>query len=463
MNSLIRTRFAPSPTGTLHIGGARTALFNYLFARQQKGEFLLRIEDTDKERSRPEFEKDIIESLKWLGLDWDGEIIYQSKRLDVYEKYLKKLLDEDKIFWCPHQKEELEIEKEGQIDRRESPRHICDFRQGGANEGILRFKNDAKGKIIFIDLIRGEISFEAGLLGDFSAAKNLKEPLFLFANALDDSLLGITHIIRGEDHISNTPKQIMILEALGLQRPEYAHLPLILGKDRSKLSKRHGAAAVYEYKEQGYLPQAIVNFMALLGWHPEHEREVFSKEELLKEFLLKRVQKAGAVFDLEKLNWLNKEHIKITDNKILAELISPFLKQDWQKSSEYLEKIIELEKPRLTVLKDIADKIDFFFKEPEFDKNLLKWKETQSLEDVKENLGKVYELLKEIPEREFRKEKIEEILMPFAEEKGRGDVLWPMRVALSGRKQSPGPFEIAEVLGKDKTLKRIENALSLIK
>lgn len=438
-------------------------MFNYLFARQQRGEFILRIEDTDKERSRPEFEKDIIESLKWLGLDWDGEIIYQSKRLDIYEEYLKKLLDENKIFWCPHRKEELEIEKEGQIDRRESPRHFCDFREGGANEGILRFKNDAKGKIIFIDLIRGEISFEAGLLGDFSAAKNLKEPLFLFANALDDSLLGITHVIRGEDHISNTPKQIMILEALGLQRPEYAHLPLILGKDRSKLSKRHGAAAVYEYKEQGYLPQAMVNFMALLGWHPEHEREVFSKEELLKEFLLKRVQKAGAVFDLEKLNWLNKEHIKMTDNKTLVDLVSPFLKQEWQKSSEYLEKIIELEKPRLTVLKDIADKIDFFFEEPEFDKNLLKWKETQSFEDVKENLNKVYELLKEMPERGFSKEKIEEILMPFAEKRGRGDVLWPMRVALSGRKQSPGPFEIAEVLEKEKTLKRIENALSLIK
>ncbi|OGZ32137.1 MAG: glutamate--tRNA ligase [Candidatus Niyogibacteria bacterium RIFCSPLOWO2_12_FULL_41_13] len=460
---MIRTRFAPSPTGVLHIGGARTALFNYLFAKKEKGEFLLRIEDTDKERSKPEFEKDIIESLKWLSLDWDGEIIYQSKRLALYEEELKKLLDEGKIFWCPHRKEELEIEKQGQIIRKESPRHFCDFREGGGEKGILRFKNDTKEKITFQDLIRGEISFEAELLGDFSIAKSFKEPLFLFANSLDDSLLGITHVIRGEDHISNTPKQLMILKALGLRKPEYAHLPLILGKDKSKLSKRHGAAAVYEYKEQGYLFQTMVNFMALLGWHPENEQEIFSKEELIEKFSIKRVQKAGAVFDLEKLNWLNKEHIKKTDNKTLVDLFSPFLKQEWRKNPEYLGKIVELEKPRIAVLKDIADKIDFFFEEPEFDKNILKWKETQSFEEVKENLSEIRELLKEIPENEFIQSKIEKILLPFADKKGRGEVLWPLRAALSGRRQSPGPFEIAEILGKEKTLKRIENALSLMK
>lgn len=460
---MIRARFAPSPTGTLHIGGARTALFNYLFAKQQKGEFILRIEDTDKERSKPEFKKDIIESLKWLGLDWDGEIIYQSKRLEIYEEYLKKLLSQGKIFWCSHTKDELEKEKQEQMEKKEPLRHFCAWREGGVKQGILRFKNDAEEKIIFKDLIRGEISFDANLLGDFSVAKNLREPLFLFANSLDDSLMDISHVIRGEDHISNTPKQILILNALGLRQPEYAHLSLILGKNRSKLSKRDEAAAVYEYKEQGYLPQTIFNFIALLGWHPEHEREVFSKEELLKEFSLSRVQKAGAVFDLEKLNWLNKEHIKTTESKDLAPLIFPFLKEEWQKISknnpEYLEKIVEVEKSRLAILKDIGNKIDFFFKEPEFDENLLKWKETQSFEDAKENLKKVYELLKKIPENKFIQKRIEQILMPFAEEKGRGEVLWPLRVALSGRKQSPGPFEIAEVLGREKTLKRIEKIL----
>lgn len=463
MNLQVRARFAPSPTGTLHIGGARTALFNYLFAKQQKGEFILRIEDTDKERSRPEYEKDIIESLKWLGLDWDGEIIYQSKRLEIYEEYLKKLLSQGKIFWCSHTEDELEKEKQEQMEKKEPPCHFCAFREGGAKQGILRFKNDAKRKIIFKDLIRGEISFEAGLLGDFSVAKNLKEPLFLFTNSLDDSLTDITHVIRGEDHISNTPKQILILDTLGLRLPEYAHLPLILGKDKSKLSKRDEATAVFEYKEQGYLSQTLVNFIALLGWHPTHEKEILNKKELIQEFSLERVQKAGAIFDLEKLNWLNKEHIKKADNKILADLVSPFLKQEWQKNPEYLEKIIEVEKSRLTVLKDIGNKIDFFFEAPEFEKDLLRWKETQSFEEVKENLNKVYGLLKEIPESDFRREKIEEILMPFAEKKGRGEVLWPLRVALSGRKQSPGPFEIAEVLGEKESLKRIENALSLIK
>lgn len=467
MKQIVRTRIAPSPTGFLHIGTARTALFNYLFARQNKGEFFLRIEDTDKERSKPEFERDIIDSLKWLGLDWDGEITRQSERINIYEKYLNQLFHEGKIFWCRHSKEDLDREKKEQMDNKEPPRHICSFRDKSAGEeGILRFKNDAEGKIVFNDLIRGEISFDASLLGDFSVAKGFKEPLFIFANPLDDALMKITHVIRGEDHISNTPKQILILESLGIKRPLYAHLPLILGKNKEKLSKRHGAVAVQDYKRQGYLPQAMLNFMALLGWHPKDDQEVFTKEELIEKFELKRAQKPGAVFNLEKLNWLNKEHIKKTDAKKLSEFVLPYIKKEWhsvcREKPGHLEKIAELEKERLTVLSDIQDRVDFYFEEPAYDKDLLKWKGKQPFEAIKGNLIKVFELLQTINEAEFTKENIESLIMPFADENGRGEVLWPLRAALTGRKASPGPFEVAEVLGKKETLNRIKKAVNMI-
>ncbi len=259
----VKTRIAPSPTGPLHIGTARSALFNEIFALQNQGKFVLRVEDTDKERSKKEFENDIVEGFKLLDINYH-EFYRQSERLSIYKKYLKKLLEEEKAFWCYHSIEELEKEKEKQLKNKEAPRHKCIHKSQNQGKGILRLKGNDK-KIKFHDLIRGEIEIEGRILGDISLAKNEDEPLYNFAVVIDDYEMEITHVIRGEDHISNTPKQILIHEALGLEKPLYGHLPLILGPDRSKISKRHGAVSVNEYRKIGYLSAAFTNFMAFLG------------------------------------------------------------------------------------------------------------------------------------------------------------------------------------------------------
>ncbi|MFN7088720.1 MAG: glutamate--tRNA ligase, partial [Candidatus Paceibacteria bacterium] len=283
MADQIRVRIAPSPTGPLHIGTARTALFNWLFARKNRGVFILRIEDTDLERSDPKFEENIKDSLEWLGLEWD-EFYKQSERKNIYKKYLQKLLDEEKAFWCYHAAEELEAEKKEQMRRKEAPRHICSHKYGNSKsearnpkqKGIIRLKVDENSTRIihFDDIIRGTIEWAQNTIGDLSIAKDLETPLYNFAVVVDDYESRISHVIRGEDHISNTPKQILISEALGVPQPKYAHLPLILGSDRTKLSKRHVATAISDYREDGYLPEAIINFMALLGWRPAGSKKL---------------------------------------------------------------------------------------------------------------------------------------------------------------------------------------------
>ena len=290
MSSSVRVRFAPSPTGPLHIGGARTALFNYLFARQNNGVFILRIDDTDTARSKPEFEENILAGLDWLGLKHD-EIYHQFSpdRKKLYRAKLEELIKQDKAYVSPE-----EIKKEG--DRSE----------------VIRLRNSGE-RVTWQDLIKDEISFDTADLQDFVIAKSLDEPVYHFASVVDDMDLQITHVIRGEDHISNTPRQILIAQALGASLPVYAHIPLILATDRSKLSKRHGATSVFDFKKLGYLPEAVINFIATLGWSPQAqklEQEIFSLEELVKYFDLTKVQKSGAIFNLEKLNWFNKEYLK---------------------------------------------------------------------------------------------------------------------------------------------------------
>mgnify|MGYP001563603721 FL=1 len=316
----IRVRIAPSPTGPLHIGTARTALFNYLFSRRYGGQFIMRIEDTDLERSDAKYEEDILEGLSWLGIAWDEGPYRQSERIEIYRKYIEKLLAEDKAFYCFHSVRELEEEKQKLMEGKKPVLHLCEYRTMGAggrtapkdgkSDSIVRFKTPAGKKITWHDAIRGDLSFESDLVGDFSIAKRVDVPLYNFAVVVDDCTMEISHVIRGEDHISNTPKQLLLIEALGFPVPQYAHLPLILGSDRSKLSKRHGATSVAEYRAQGYLPEALFNFMALLGWNPGGTEEIFSKEELAKEFSLERVQKSGAVFDIKKLDWMNGEYIR---------------------------------------------------------------------------------------------------------------------------------------------------------
>jgi glutamyl-tRNA synthetase len=447
---------APSPTGWLHVGTARTALFNYLFSRRKQGVFVLRVEDTDTERSHKEFEEDIIAHLTWLGLSWD-EFYRQSERKAVYKKYLHTLLAEHKAFYCAHTKEELEKEYREQVDHKKFPRHTCAHRNENREKGIIRFRNDATGIVSFSDIIRHEITFDTTLLGDFSLARNVSNPLYNFVVVVDDYEMRISHIIRGEDHIPNTPKQLLIQRSLGFPEPRYAHLPLLLGADRSKLSKRHGTASIHDYQRKGYLPEALVNFLALLGWNPGDEREIFSLQELEREFTLEKVQKSGAIFNEEKLRWMNKEHIKRMPINALAERLTEF-------STNTTEKIATVEKERLTTLADINKNMPIFIDEPTFEKELLQWKGKQDYAEITEHLVQLKNILCDMPETDFSTlPSIEKNMVPYAERHGKGNVLWPLRAALSGRTASPGPFEIIYAIGKEKTLKRINKALEIVK
>jgi len=505
----VRVRIAPAPTGFLHIGTARTALFNFLFTKSHEGKFIVRIEDTDKERSKPEFENDILESLKWLGIERDegpdigGEYgpYRQSERKEIYQKYIQKLLDEGKAYYCFCSKEDLIAQKQYQLSRGEAPKYSGKCRdlsktevEKNLKEGkdfIIRFKTPGK-KVVFNDLIRGKLEFDSNLIGDFSIAKNLQNPFFVLAGAIDDYEMRISHVIRGEDHLSNMPKQILLQEAFGFPRPKYAHLPMILGPDRSKLSKRHGATAISEYKKQGYLPEALVNFIAFLGWNPGIDREIYSLRSLSKEFSLERVQKAGAVFNIKRLDWINGFYIRNMPTEKLTESCLPYLEEaNFIKSHEEeekfhlgephfeiieskevvnfttLEKIITLYQERLKKLSEITGFCDFFFKENlEYDRGLLKWKEMTDKE-IKDSLGKLEKILSKIKTENWTKENLENEIMPEAERVGlsteasakvgdRGRLLWPLRVALTGKEASAGPFEIAEILGKEKTIKRIK-------
>ncbi len=478
-NTEIRARIAPSPTGPLHLGTARTALFNWLFSKHHGGKFILRIEDTDLERSDKKYEDNIVEGLKWLGIEWD-EFYRQSERLEIYEKYLEKLLNERKAYYCYCSREELEEERQKQIKAGQSPKYSGKCREINPTDikdkkaQLIRFKMP-KTVVEFDDIIRGKISFDNSLTGDIAIAKPLDpngfSPLYNFAVVIDDYEMKISHVIRGEDHIPNTPKQIALQEALGFATPYYAHLPLILNPDRSKLSKRYTETSLLSYREEGYLPEALTNFMALLGWHPSEtprkeaedrgisRSEVLTREELIQNFELERVQRAGAIFNEEKLKWLNSEHIKRLSNVGLADLIFPLLKQEGIEADKILlQKAVAPEKERIKTLKDFVILAGFFFKLPEYESSLLIWKDS-SPEAIKNNLAKTKKILELCGEDEFDKIKLETKMMSLAEKLGRGEVLWPLRAALSGSKASPGPFEIMEVLGKAETLKRIDSAI----
>ncbi|MBX4216093.1 glutamate--tRNA ligase [Candidatus Parcubacteria bacterium] len=427
-------RIAPSPTGNLHIGTARAALFNYLFAKRYGGKFILRIEDTDKERSKREYEGNIIEGLAWLGLSWD-EFVRQSERTELYKGHLKRLVEEGKAYLSKE-----EVKKEG--DR----------------ESVVRFRNPGT-RLTFDDLIRGEISFDTAELGDFVIAKSLEEPLYHFAVVVDDLEMGVTHVIRGEDHISNTPRQILIGEALGAPRPRYAHIPLILAKDRSKLSKRHGATSLLDFRDKGYLPAAMANYLALLGWNPGTEEEFFSLDELTKAFDLGKVHKGGAVFDAEKLNWVNREYLRREPKRIESEVRAALGKKADQTTVERLTALLTGRVSTLGEVRELLEKGEFaFFEAPSYDAEKLNWKDSPA-EATKIHLEKLLAFMKKMGEGEWKAETLKEKLMPYADEHGRGSVLWPMRYALTGRDKSPDPFSVAELLGKDESLFRIEAAI----
>ncbi len=429
------TRMPPSPTGPFHVGSARTALYNYLYARQNDGKFILRIEDTDKERSKKEYEDNIVQSLEWLKMPHQ-EFYRQSERTEIYKKYLKKLIDQKLAY----------ISKE-------------EPKEAGERGEVIRFKNPNK-KIKFNDLVLGEIEFDTTDLKDFVLAKDLDNPLYHFAVVVDDIEMGVSHVIRGQDHVSNTPRQILILEALGGERPQYAHIPLILSPDKkSKLSKRHGALSVLEYKEMGYLPEALLNFLALIGWNPGNDKEIFTLEELLKEFSLEKIQKSGGVFNVEKLNWINKEHIKLLPKSEVEKSILECLPDNMRNP-----KLVPIIFERISKWGDVQamverGELDFFFEKLKYEKEKLIYKNS-SPEKISNNLKLAIQALGELTEESFTHENIKNALMLIAEmQASRGELLHPVRFALSGKDQSPDPFTIAEILGKNETLSRLQKAI----
>ncbi|MEK7093190.1 MAG: glutamate--tRNA ligase [Patescibacteria group bacterium] len=434
--SKIITRFPPSPTGYFHIGSARTALFNYLFAAHAGGKMHLRFEDTDKERNKKEFEQDILDGLTWLGIPYDAKAITkQSERTDVYRTCIQTLLKNGHAY-----------EAEATTDN--------------PDRKVIRFKNP-NVRITFTDLIRGEVSFDTTDLKDFVIAKSVDDPLYHLAVVVDDHEMGVTHVIRGEDHISNTPRQILILEALGYSRPIYAHIPLILAPDRSKLSKRHGAVSVNEYRLQGFLPEAFVNYLALLGWNPGTEQEIFSFEELIKAFTIERVHKHGAVFDAEKLLWINHQHLRVLTDAEYSRRFEEF-------GGAKLDGLpVALVKERARTFAEAVELIknrefQFMSADISYDASLLVKGAKTDAETAKKHLLAVSGILKELSAEDFSAEKVKDAIFPYATKEGRGSVLWPLRVALSGREKSPDPFIIASLIGKERTLQRIENAVGFL-
>ncbi len=460
-----RVRFAPSPTGQLHLGGARTALSNFLFAKNQGGQFLVRIEDTDIERSKQEHTDQICESLSWLGLNWDDELVYQSSRTDAYKESLAALLDSGKAYRCFASKKELEKirEETGSYQYtglwRDKDKLQIEKELGKGTPYTIRLRTPDTDNTWFKDIIYSEISVSNAEIDDFIVARSDGSPVYNFTNVVDDHGMGITHVIRGDDHISNTPKQILIYQALGWDTPEFAHLPMILGQDKKRLSKRHGATGVQIYRDEGYQPDALLNYLALLGWNPGTEEEIMTLEDLVNKFDLSQVQKKGAVFDQKKLNWISGQHLSMQDNRDIlfqARAINP----DWgmTKPDDFCLLVAELMKYRSKSLVALMDQSGYFFNDPsEFDEIDVRktWKH-----DTPGIIESVISILDSISIG--KAEELETSFKDYMEtnDLGFGKVMKPVRLALCGNVNGPSLFEIMVLLGKEITLGRLRRALN---
>ena len=474
------TRFAPSPTGHMHVGSVRTALFAWLFAKKNAGTFILRIEDTDKEREVAGSLEHIMESLKWFNLNWDeGPVIngphapyIQSQRLESYKKYAKQLVEKGYAYPDPYTKEEVEAfrqkateEKRAFLFRDHRPENP------GVWDGTkpLRFKVPEIKRYEWKDLVFGDLSAGEEALDDFILIKSDGYPTYNFAHIIDDVEMGVTHVMRGQEFISSTPKFLSLYDALGIAYPHFVTLPPILGEGgNKKLGKRDGAKDILEYRTEGYLPEAMINFLALLGWNPGGEQEVFTIEELIAQFEVARVQKSGAQWNEEKLDWLNKEHIKKMPLAVQTEKIIQFLPDQLKSLPTFSESIIEKITPvaidhiqKFEDIKTMASEGEFnyYFSQPAYEPSKLIWK-TETAENTKKYLSQAIELLTSVPESSFDKDSVKTTIWTYAESVGRGNVLWPMRFALSGRDKSPDPFVLAEILGKATTLERLQSAVS---
>jgi glutamyl-tRNA synthetase len=477
----VKTRFAPSPTGYLHIGGLRTALYGYLFAKQKKGKFILRIEDTDRSRYVEGAEIKLIQTLEKIGLKWQegpymgkstkisekgqNKPYFQSKRGYIYQKYAQILINSQKAYYCFCSEERLSQLRENQQKMNQPTKYDGLCRKLTQNEikikldnkepFVIRLKVPENGEVIFDDLIRGEVKFQMEDIDDQVLVKSDGFPTYHLANVVDDYLMKITHVIRGEEWLSSTPKHILIYRYLGWPLPFFAHLPLLLNPDRSKLSKRQGDVAVEDYLAKGYLPESLINYVALLGWHPKDDQEIFSLEDLVKHFDLSRVQKSGAIFDLAKLNWINNHYIKNKPTKQLAEMCSRYVPDI---NRILLKNILEVEKSRLETLAQIGELASFFVKLPDYQPKILVFKKSYK-EKTLQGLSLTLKSLNNL--KKWNKENIQKTLNDLVLKNNltNGDLFWPVRVAVSGLEKSPSPEEIMEILGKDESLKRIGLAL----
>lgn len=467
---MVRVRFAPSPTGHLHIGGARTALFNWLFARHNKGKFILRIEDTDRSRSTEEYIEAIIEGLRWLKLDWDEGPFRQTDRFEIYRKYVEKLLKEGKAYCCYCTPEELEERRQKAISEGRTPKY--DGRCRALKEPIpdrpaaIRFVMPKEGQVIIEDMIKGQVVFENSQLDDLIIMRSDGTPTYNFVVVVDDVEMGITHVIRGDDHLNNTPKQVHIYRALGYEIPKFAHLPMILGSDKTRLSKRHGATSVLAYRDMGYLPDALVNYLVRLGWS-YGDQEIFTRRELIEYFSFDNVGKSSSIFNPEKLLWLNSQYIMRSDERKLSEIVIPFLiregiiNRDYPIDMEWISKAIKSLKERAKTLVELAKMLKYYIAEEigyeEKARNkFLTQEKLPVLQDIRDSLEGVSDFTAPVLEGVF-KEYISRHNMKL------GDLAQPVRVALTGGTESPGIFEVLEVMGKEKVLKRLNSAIEYIK
>lgn len=484
----IKVRFAPSPTGPLHIGGARSALFNWLFARRYGGKFLVRIEDTDLERSSRESEENILASLTWLGLDWDegigvggsGGPYRQTERLDLYHKYARRLLEQGQAYYCYCTEEELATEREALLSAGEMVRYLGRCRKLRREDGlqlenegrraVLRFRVPDERVVIVADQVRGQVKFECSGMGDFIILKSDDVPTYNFAVVVDDHLMGITHVLRAEEHLSNTPRQILLYEALGWEIPVFAHISLILGKDRSKMSKRHGAAAIEQYQALGYLPEALVNFMALLGWSPGGEEEVFTLDQLQEQFSLDRLAKNPAVFDLDKLNWLNGYYIRQSSLDRVTSLAIPFLQRAGYLSSEatpeeqdWARLLVTAVREYLSNMSEITNHAALFFQVPDY--NDPEARAVLEQEQVAPVLGAIKDrLIKTFDQKVLDEQGVKDFLKKMPKDLGVGGkkIYLPLRAALTGRTKGPELYHLIPVLGLNRAVVRLESALGFI-
>lgn len=478
-----RVRFAPSPTGYLHVGGLRTALYNYLFAKNQNGKFILRIEDTDRNRYVEGAVDNLINVLKWIGLDYDegpqkgGDYgpYMQSERLSIYKQFADELIEKNHAYYCfctPERLTELKEEQKSKGLQPKYDKHCLSLSreevENSINSGmpyVVRLNVPADQKVAFDDIVRGRVEFDSNGIDDQVLIKSDGYPTYHMANVVDDHFMKITHVVRGEEWLSSTPKHVLLYDAFGWEKPQFAHLPLLLNPDRSKLSKRQGDVAVEDYRAKGYLKEALLNFVALLGWNAGDDVEFYYLDEMIKKFSLERVNKSGAVFDLAKLNWLNAEHLrKMPDTKLLTllreELASSKYK-DNSYSDEYLLKVITAMKERVSFVKEYIEKSPYFFERPEaYEENAVKksWKE-----NTPELLGRLTDGFRKIENP--KKEDYETVLHQTAEELqvGNAKLIHPVRLAVSGVSAGPGLFDILDILGKEETILRLQNAAEKIK